>query len=138
MRELESYDERQFLESLPSLCYLRNEKTLDWMEHYAADKIQTVSPSYGHLAALSHFDWARCLRWLRTGRPLSLIALDALYSCTLRDYAGQSPLLSELQPRMVDLPTDPTEIEAVLRAYQEQDNVTRVRHTVDRILAALI
>src|SRR5882724_1683933 len=61
-----------------ALMGFRSERTLDWIEsnHFAP-----IVESWGRLAALSQFDWARAIKWLRIGRPLSLIALDALDSC---------------------------------------------------------
>src|SRR6185436_11112794 len=60
---------------LSALGEFRSERALAWIE---ANVREDVTVDWGRLAALSRLDWPRAVRWLRTGRPLSLVALDAL------------------------------------------------------------
>lgn len=130
--ELEQYDDRRFGDGLYKLCRLRSRKTLDWLETQTARMTQVTS-AYGQVVACSGFDWERCERWLELGRPLSLVALDALWLCTLSDYGGQSLLLEELKPRLEGT-VGRERIEQVLRSYLERDKVARTRMVIGKIL----
>jgi hypothetical protein len=56
---------------------------LDWIERTIAQP-KLVAAFWGELAAKSGLTWPRAQRWLTSGRPLSLVALDALIA-RLRD-----------------------------------------------------
>lgn len=134
-KELESYDDNEFYTNISALLYLKSSKTLKWVEQEAG-RIKNVSSAFGQLVACSEFDWTCCAKWLDMGRPLSLIALDALCLCTLQDYAGQSIWLRELKPRLVGR-VDKEVIEKALRSYLSSDCVARTKNTVGAILANL-
>ncbi|NDV66696.1 hypothetical protein [Bacteroides sp. 224] len=89
--ELATLNDSDFANSISALLYMKSEKTLDWIENQTG-KMKNIGQDWGQLAASSQFSWQRCAKWLKAGRPLSLIALDALYMCTLADddYAAQS------------------------------------------------
>jgi hypothetical protein len=134
--ELNKLDDKTFNENVSALLYLKSEKTLDWLE-FNSVRIKNVTSSFGQLAASSQFGWKRCEKWLNTGRPLSLIALDALYLCTMKNYIGQSVWLQKLKPRL----TDNTEREAMankLRDYLKVDSVPRTKDAVGSIIYNLI
>ena len=76
--EIKTRSNRRLPAVIGPLNHFRREQTLDLME-VLAPRIENVSENWGHLAAASRFTWARAAAWLRRGRPLSLIALDALY-----------------------------------------------------------
>ena len=120
-----------FSHNIYSLLFLRSEKTLDWIET-VTDRIQNVSSDWGQLAASSQFSWARAEKWLNIGRPLSLIALDAIYLCTCKDYMGQSIWLNKIKPRLVDHIL-PEKAESILHLYLEKDNVPRTKNAVGSI-----
>ena len=69
-------------------------------------------------------------RWLDQGRPLSLVALDALNACWLYN----TPQLRERRPKLHDPPT-PALLQFRLNQYAEQDNVPRVTRAVAAIVA---
>lgn len=79
-----------FLEALPTrarpdeiiaLSWFRSERTLDWIEGQLQDPAQPIPEAWGRVAAVSRLSWHRVRRWIVAGRPLSLVALDALTAC---------------------------------------------------------
>lgn len=134
--ELEKLPEDIFCNNISSLLYLRDERTLDWIENVTG-RIKNISPDWGQLAASSQFSWKRVQKWLDAGRPLSLIALDAIYLCTCKDYSGQSIWLSKIKPKLTDK-TLPEEIERKLCHYLESDRVPRTKNTIGSILYNLV
>ena len=103
-------------------------RVLDWMERRVR---APGTGGWGSLAAYSGMTWARAESWLGRGRPLSLVALDALLDCThhgdQRRARRPMPLLEPgPRERMVE----------VLRRYAERDPVPRVRAAVDAIIRA--
>lgn len=114
------------------LAWFRSEKTLDWLESHASYIVNSwkhVSDSWGQLAALSRFSWARAATWLDRGRPLSLVALDALKA--LQHY--DTGLLQMFSPKLSD-PAPLNEMVAKLRDYAEKDAVPRVERAVTSII----
>lgn len=110
------------------LCVFRSARPLDWMETHAPP---VVAPGdWGFLAALPEFSWQRAESWLARGRPLSLIALDAL-----RNLAGESesPIVREAKPTLLSAPALSV-AEDVLRAFAAKDSVPRVERAVAYIL----
>lgn len=130
--EIEKSADETLNSNISSLLYLRDEKTLDWIET-VADKIKNVSSDWGQLAASSQFSWKRAEKWLNTGRPLSLIALDAIYLCTCKDYARQSIWLQKIKPQLVDQ-ISPEKMAYKLREYLETDSVPRTKNAVGSIM----
>lgn len=58
-----------------SLGYFHSPETLDWIEQHI---FEPITEAWGYLAAASRLDWPRVERWFERGRPLSLVAIDAL------------------------------------------------------------
>ncbi|MEW6743109.1 MAG: hypothetical protein AB1486_10150 [Planctomycetota bacterium] len=85
---LEGMNERERSVWKGILGWLAPPRALDWIEAHASGSIDI---SWGNLASLSGFDWPRAKKWLASGRPLGLIALDALALCLQR---GSGPPLS--------------------------------------------
>jgi hypothetical protein len=97
--------------------------TLDWIEK----NIQSpVDITWGLLAASSSFDWPRAEKWLDWGRPLSLVALDALEWCVR---SGRKPPLLH--------PPPPAEFIRRLEDYCSKDPVLRVRERVECLVEFL-
>lgn len=131
--ELEHADDLHLAEKSTSLIYFQSAKTLAWMESIA-DRIHNVSPTWGLLAAASQFDWKRAEGWLNRGRPLSLIALDALVHCTTKQDETQSLWLKKNPIQL--LREDKKEIiSAMLEKYLASDNVPRTRHLINKVLS---
>jgi len=115
------------------LNFIRYEKVLDWIE-LNSHRIINVTLNWGHLAASSQFNWAKADDWLSKGRPLSLIALDALMFCTTNgERLNQSPWMREIQPRLIDNPK-PEIVARRLKEYLTIDKVPRTDAVVEQII----
>jgi hypothetical protein len=109
-----------------ALIGFRSDRTLDWIE---ASHFAPVVESWGRLAALSQFDWPRAVKWLRQGRPLSLVALDALKFCW---HYNTIPLKEE-RPKLL-YPSMKTEMIKELQSYAIRDDKPR---PVKSVLSAI-
>jgi len=112
---------------------LQSPKILDWIEK-VQNRITNVNSQWGQLAASSKFDWDRANSWLETGRPLSLIALDALNFCTTKGKRlNQSLWMRKLNPILLNSPKSDL-IAKKLKEYEGKDSVPRTRNTINRII----
>ncbi len=102
-----------------SLGYFHSSEVLDWIEQHI---FEPITESWGYLAAASRLDWPRVERWLERGRPLSLVAIDALVAIV----RPPNPLLRAHGPRLHYPPTR-ERLRQVLSAYAERDRVPRVQ-----------
>lgn len=129
--------ERYLTDFAAGLSYIHHPKSLDWIE-VNIDRVVSVSHKWAHIAALSGFSWARALKWLNAGRPLSLVALDALMYCTtVGERRNQSPMMRNLNPRLIDTP-EPEVVIDRLTAYLTVDSVPRTRMRVEQILEGIL
>jgi len=126
VRALEHCETRERLELMHSLAHFRSHKTLEWIEEKVSGQ---VTESWGNLAAASDFSWPLARKWLRHGRPLSLVALDAL-AAIIRP---QTRLLQLFSPRLHD-PPDLDAFKQSLSDYLAEDSAPRVIHRTDFIL----
>ena len=108
------------------LSYFQSANALNWIERNIAEPI---TDAWGYLAAASCLDWPRVENWLRSGRPLSLVALDALIAI-LRP---RSVLLKSIKPKLLSSP-DIGLFNQELTAYAERDPVPRVQQRVGMLL----
>ena len=135
-KDLENGDEKFLSENISALLYFQSSNTLDWMEQ-VSDRIKNISSNWGRLAASSQFSWDRANKWLSTGRPLSLIALDSLIYCTTTGKRlNQSPWLRQLNPTLIDQPR-PETVANRLHEYLLIDNVPRTKSAVETIIKNL-
>jgi len=134
--DLASLDKKYLNECIGALNFIQYEKTLDWIEENR-EKITDISLSWGHLAAVSKFDWQRVEKWLDSKRPLSLVALDALDFCTTKGARlNQSLMMRKISPSLLNNPGE--EIIAVkISQYQLIDNTPRVKKVVDKIIQSM-
>lgn len=132
-KELENEDDKFLSENISALLYFKSEKTLDWIEK-VRERIKNISSDWGQLAASSQFSWNRADKWLTSGRPLSLVALDSLNYCTATDERlNQSLWLQQLNPRLVDNPK-PEIVAKRLQEYLLTDNVPRTKSIIQVII----
>ncbi len=89
---LRAYAGKDLRERKDALLWFRSPAVLDWIEIHAPHA--NVTGDWGQLAALSELSWGRVEAWLSRGRPLSLIALDALTILIPRP--GQAPIVKML------------------------------------------
>lgn len=134
--QVEQSDNRSFTDNIGALLYFESNQTLRWIER-VKERIVNVSDSWGTLAAASKFDWQTARNWLVSGRPLSLIALDALIYCTtVGERLNQALWLREHPPTLVNA-AKPDVIANVLTVYLEKDSVPRTKNAVNKIISNL-
>jgi hypothetical protein len=109
-----------------SLGYFHSPEALDWIEKHI---FEPITESWGYLAAASKLDWPRVEGWFEQGRPLSLVAIDAL-AAIIRP---QSPFLRAYGPRLHQ-PPSADQLRRVLSAYAELDRVPRVQQRTSALL----
>ena len=97
---------------------------LDWIKETCTE----FNDNWGRLAAVSHPTWDRMKDWLNKGRPLSLVALDAMENC-IKNFGD--PIIEKISPKVTGLDTD--NLEQVLTAYYQNDAVPRVKRKVEEI-----
>lgn len=132
-KEVEQSADTLFADNSSALLYFQSNRTLQWIEEIK-DRIKNVSSTWGVLAAASKFDWQTAERWLDEGRPLSLIALDALIYCTTTgERLNQALWLREHPPTLMNAPK-PEMIANKLTAYLEKDSVPRTKSAVRQII----
>lgn len=109
-----------------ALAGFRSPLVLDWIEQRVKSP---VSDRWGWVAGCSGFSWEVAERWLDSGRPLSLVALDTLVNC-LCPAAGNKPpgFVAEL----ANAPPAP-DLLARIAAYGETDPVPRVSAIIRRL-----
>lgn len=121
-------------EKLWSLHHFHTPRTLDWIEANI-HRMGSLSSAWGSVAAASMIDWRRISKWLRAGRPLSLVSLDALCECSKgasTPYVGEwlkSNQQKLYEPALIDQMTEE------IQNYLAVDNVPRTRRQVQFILS---
>lgn len=128
-RSFEAFRRLPLKEKRQKMMYMRGfrrPEMLDWIETNIEGPITN---DWGYLAASSGFTWKRATKWLAAGRPLSIVALDALIgvAATLE---GNRPAL---HCPIIDLP-DRDEVESTLKAHLASDTAARAEGSVNYIL----
>jgi hypothetical protein len=118
--------QKELVRASLALSWFRSEATLDWIERNISDPLVE---DWGRLAAVSNLKWERVAKWLASGRPLSLVALDALIAC----WHYNTPILKRFVPELLE-PAPVDEMNAVLDEYLDRDSAPRVRKAVVAIL----
>lgn len=132
-REIEKQEDKKLASKIRSLIYFEREETLDWIEGVKG-RITNVSDAWGNLAASSKLDWSRAKKWLEDGRPLSLIALDAIVYCTTTGPRYKQIPWFRKHPRELINPDRPEFIAQVINDYVKKDTVPRVKNSANRII----
>ena len=127
VRALDRTANRELCPQMHVLAVFQSEKTLDWIEAHVTSP---VTADWGSLAAVSRFSWPRAAKWLDRGRPLSLVALDALYFCEEYD----TRMLQELAPRLL-APASKDIMVARLERYAQEDKAPRVKQRVSWLIS---
>lgn len=109
-------------------CF-RTARALRWIEaHYS----EPFTDQWGYLAAKSAFDWPTAKAWLAGGRPLSLVAIDALVTI-----AFPRSLVQERLAMTLAASPGEHELRASLEAAMAADPVPRVRQRIEGLLGQL-
>jgi hypothetical protein len=109
-----------------ALSYFHSTEALDWIERTI---FEPITENWGYLAAASDIDWPRVKAWFDSGRPLSLVAIDALWSIV----RPMPPFLRDYRPILRDRPDRQT-YSTVLTKYMEIDPVPRVQQRIKKLL----
>jgi hypothetical protein len=135
-RQIELEENKNLPTKVMALVYFERPETLDWIEKIKS-RITNVSESWGNLTAASKLDWSRAKNWLEVGRPLSLIALDALIYCTTTGpRLNQILWFREHPPKLIN----PNKLEVmadIINDYVKKDRVPRVKKSANRIIENL-
>jgi hypothetical protein len=115
---LAAMDGPEWRESFSALAQFRSRRTLDWIESHVTEPLVQ---SWGYLAAASDLSWPRAEKWLEQGRPLSLVALDALLAIA----KPRTPFLQYIQPTLAEAPSE-TVIRHAIESLMQRDPVPRV------------
>lgn len=121
-----------FSEKLKGMIYFQSDLSLDWIEKNI-NRVKNISSSWGYLAVASIFDWDRAKKWLDSGRPLSLVALDTLVNCSVTPETMNSTIWLKDNPQRLLNPDSIDKMNDVLNNYLAKDNVTRVRNSIIKI-----
>jgi hypothetical protein len=105
---------------LHCLFVLRDATTPSWIERNACSPVVNT---WGRLAAACNVDWPTTQRWLGSGRPLSLVALDSIVERVPHPgkWHRQPP-----PPRLL-VPGGVSELAAALQKHLERDQSPRVQ-----------
>jgi hypothetical protein len=109
---------------------LAHRRTLGEIERWweSAEPGAPVTDDWGRLAADSGIDWPAAMAWLAAGRPLSLVALDALLCYVPRHGYPEIAMPSDFAPPNSEA------FRSVLTRYRDRDPAPRV----DRIAGFLM
>jgi hypothetical protein len=125
---VETLDGRERRHAMVALSYFQSPRALQWIEGHA---VEPTTEDWGNLAAASCLSWSQARSWLTRGRPLSLIAIDALRAIA----DPKTPLLRAMAPVLITPPTADEFMHAIA-AYEVQDPVPRVRQRVETLREA--
>ena len=129
LETLSTLSERDLRDHISCLRYFSGSVPLDWLEEQRG-RINTVSGNYGAVCACLGMTWSRVHRWLHLGRPMSLIALDALMECsTTAETVNRAPWLREHPPHLHE-PVLVDEMNKALNEYLTHDSVPRTKNAV--------
>ncbi len=135
-KEIENCEDKYLNEYITAFNFIRYEKVLDWIESNI-HRTTNIGLNWGHLAASSYLTWSRAEKWLATGRPLSLVALDALMFCTtVGERLNQSLWMRQIQPKLLDNPK-PEIVAARLQEYLQTDTAHRTKTIINKIIENL-
>lgn len=104
----------------------KNPQMLDWIESHIEPPI---TDDWGSLASQSGITWPRVTKWLESGRPLSLVALDSLSGVVRAAENGRWKRHVPIQ----DLPPK-EDAERCLRDYEAADTTPRIKHQIDHLM----
>lgn len=123
---LEAMPEKVRRQQFGALAHFRSTKSLGWIETHASEP---TGDAWGYLAAASKFNWPKSEEWLKAGRPLSLIAVDALLAIA----NPRTPFLRRIGPVLENQPGE-QDIRNAIEALMKADPVPRVKHRASVLL----
>lgn len=119
----------ELINQMMGLIHFRSELTLDWIESNIK-RIINISQHWGYLVVASKFTWQKAESWLNSGRPLSIVALDALANCAVTSETMNSTLWLKNNPQKLINPEEIGVMNSALQNYQKTDNAKRIRDNI--------
>jgi hypothetical protein len=129
---LRDFHGRALADRMGALCWFGAPEVLYWIESRVPS--QNVTASWGWLASRSNLSWSRIQDWLGSGRPLSLVALDALASYIPRP--GRASISAMPDPKLKGC-LDISLVKQTLDVYATKDDVPRVTSVCNFIVQHL-
>lgn len=129
LQAVEAADGRDISVTALALVDFHSPQVLDWIERTVSSP---VSDRWGYLAARSGLTWEVASRWLTAGRPISLVALDALMNV----YCPHPSVRPPIPAKLPDQPATPLILKS-LRDTSLRDPVPRVEKAVAAIMRRL-
>lgn len=123
---LEALPEKERRQLFGALAHFRSTRSLVWIETHASEP--TVD-AWGYLAAASGFNWPKGEEWLKAGRPLNLIAVDALLAIA----NPRTPFLRRIRPVLENQPSE-HDLRNAITALMKADPALRVMQRCGALL----
>ena len=123
---LNAMPEKERRQLFGALAHFRSPMALDWIEVHASEP--TVD-AWGYLAAASGFSWSKANAWFSAGRPLSLIAIDALLAIA----RPRTPFLRRIRPALASPPSEQA-LRNAIETLMQTDPVPRVMQRAAELL----
>lgn len=130
--ELELLAPNQMYAALLALGKFRSPDVLVWIEQRVPSK--NVGDRWGMLASQSRLTWEVASLWLARGRPLSLVALDAISAFVPRTPSDTA--VEARRPRFADNPSV-DEMRAALERYLAMDDTPKAHRLCGYIIKNL-
>lgn len=127
---VDALEPREQRSRMYALAYFHSPEVIGWIEQHV---FSPVTEDWGRVAAASQLDWATAERWLASGRPLSLVALDALAAIV---DPRRPPRPREPRARLHQ-PPDAAVLANALTAHAQRDPVPRVERITGYLLQNL-
>ncbi len=123
---LDAMPERERRQLFGALSHFRSTMALDWIETHASEP---SVDAWGYLAAASGFSWSKADAWFKAGRPLSLIAIDALLAIA----RPRTPFLRQIRPALGNPPSERA-LRNAIETLMQTDPVPRVKQRTAALL----
>ena len=111
-------------------------KIIDWIEKTLVSNGLSVKTEWGQLAALAGIPWRTITRWLSHGKPLNLVALDAIVAWLTGSVDFRRAWLNRLTPMVIDAP-ERSEIRRRVVDHAEREATPRIEKTAGKIVNLL-
>jgi hypothetical protein len=123
---------KELNEQVGGLIFFKSPKIISWIENSAA-RIKNITDVWGTVSALSDIDWDTIIKWMDNGRPLSLVAIDALSEYATDQHTLNRSPLSRYRIKGLPQPPENKVIIDSINNYLQIDGVTRVKQRVQYI-----
>jgi hypothetical protein len=126
---LATMPEKERRQLFGALAHFRSTRSLDWIEKHVSEP---AVDAWGYLAAASNLSWPRVDKWLKAGRPLSLIAVDALLAIA----HPRTLFLRRTRPVLLNSPAE-QDLRDAIEGLMKADPAVRVTQRGGALLASI-